>query len=647
MDWIDPRYAEEIKADSEELAVGVAGKAGKSRRTNLVSRTRAALAQPMDVWSAAYDHALGKVSWPKNVTAESTLLWSCVLMEQAEILVRAGMSATQISELASSPSSFASVASGERCDSNVPAAVTSDVRRESVSGLMSWPIEGIAQQWLDDAERQADAAFGLSALLWMLPEHARRSGNTWLGPWLQDSAERVAKCKCDPDDSVLCELVLKCELPLLLGTVTGAGKRTLFVEAFEAMDHLAFLLEQADDLPARWLAYGSSYLRAALGSVLRSRVLADALGLRKFYVPQRTSLARLLEHAARWSRSGGSSLLGFAGTPPTASAHWDALAKLARKSKPLTAVMALSELSSSPMKRKEAKALVTPTKLPPLTNYCDTARVACMQTDWLKRGGRVAIDFSDSPLSVEVIGPKGAILLAGHWTAQVEWNGQAQLQLDDWEEVCWYSDEEVDYLEVEARFGDNCCIQRQIMLFRSEGLVMLADALLGDCDGKWSVQSTLPLGSGVTIDAATATRESWLVTPRNDRCLVLPLALPEWRKQLGSGRLMLDNQTLTLRSTTEARRLYSPVLISVKPAHSDRPLTWRQLTVAENLEIVPASVAAAYRIQIGSEQWIIYRTLAEATRRTALGMHTIYDFYAGRFDGETGDVDTLVEVEAT
>ncbi len=55
----------------------------------------------------------------------------------------------------------------------------------------------------------------------------------------------------------------------------------------------------------------------------------------------------------------------------------------------------------------------------------------------------------------------------------------------------------------------------------------------------------------------------------------------------------------------------------------------------------------AYRIQIGLHQWLIYRTLAEATRRTALGMHTIYDFFAGRFDGETGDVDTLVEVEAT
>jgi hypothetical protein len=238
-------------------------------------------------------------------------------------------------------------------------------------------------------------------------------------------------------------------------------------------------------------------------------------------------------------------------------------------------------------------------------------------------------------------------VLAGRWPLQVELNGQAQLQLDDWDEVCWYSDDEVDYLEVEAKFGDNCVVQRQMILFHEDHMVMLADALIGDCEGQWSMQSTIPLGAGMRYEEAAATREGWLVTPSGARCLVLPLAQPEWRKQLCSHKTTVEQHSLTMKASTSASRLYSPVLISLKPSHAEKPMTWRQLTVAEDLVIVPPSVAVAYRVQIAKEQWLIYRTLAEPVRRTALGIHTIYDFFAGRFDGDTGDVDILVEVEST
>ncbi len=230
----------------------------------------------------------------------------------------------------------------------------------------------------------------------------------------------------------------------------------------------------------------------------------------------------------------------------------------------------------------------------------------------------MAIDFSDSPLSLEVIGPKGLTLLAGRWPLQVELDGQAQIQLDDWDEVCWYSDDEVDYLEVEAKFGDECIVQRQMILFHEDHMVMLADALLGDRDGNWSMQSSLPLGAGMRYEEAAATREGWIVTPAGARCVVLPLAQPEWRKQLCNMKTLVENDSLVMRATTMASRMYSPVLISLKPTHADKPLTWRQLTVGEDLVIVPPSVAVAFRVQIGREQWLIYRTLAEATRRTAL-----------------------------
>ena len=89
----------------------------------------------------------------------------------------------------------------------------------------------------------------------------------------------------------------------------------------------------------------------------------------------------------------------------------------------------------------------------------------------------------------------------------------------------------------------------------------------------------------------------------------------------------------------------TPVLISLCNRHAKKSFTWRQLTVAQNLEVVQRDVAVAYRIQIDKDQWLIYRTLAEAARRTALGMHTLSDFFAGRVKNN-GDLDTLVEVEA-
>ncbi len=635
MDWIDPRYAEEIKAESEDSSAGSSSKSGKSRRKTLISRTRAALAQPVDVWSAAYDHAISHLSWPKHVSAESTFLWSCVLQEQAECLVRAGMSAKQIAYLANATAAPRAV------------SLSDQAQRESVSTLMSWPIEAMAAKWLEEADREADSAFGLAAFAWQLPEHGRRPGNTWLGPWLQDAAERVVKCSCDAEDSVLCELVMKCELPLLLGTVTGAGKRTLFAEAFDAMDQLALLLEQSEDQPARWLAYGTTYLRGALASVLRCRVLADALGLRRFFAPQRAALAQLLEHAARWSRPGASSLLGVNGVVDHAQAHWEALFKIARKSKPLTALMTLSDLIDHDINRNEAKKMVTSSELPPLTHYCETARGVCMQTDWKKRSGRIAMDFSDTPIALEVVGPKGISLLSGRWPIHVELDGQAQMQMDDWEEVCWYSDDEVDYLEIEARFGENCTIQRQLVLFREDGLVLLADALLGEKAGNWSLQSHLQLGAGVAVEEAQKTREAWLVSPHGERCMLLPLAQPEWRTQLCNSKLTFAEHGITLRTTTQAAKVYAPLLLSLKNNHSSKPMTWRQLTVAEDLQIVPPSTAVAFRVQIGSDQWLVYRTLEEATRRTTLGMHTIYDFFTGRFDGDSGDVDILVEVESS
>ncbi|MFO0941650.1 MAG: hypothetical protein U0930_12905 [Pirellulales bacterium] len=55
--------------------------------------------------------------------------------------------------------------------------------------------------------------------------------------------------------------------------------------------------------------------------------------------------------------------------------------------------------------------------------------------------------------------------------------------------------------------------------------------------------------------------------------------------------------------------------------------------------------AVAYRVQIGNEQYVFYRNLATVKRRSFLGVHALCEFFAGSFDKDSGEADTLVEVE--
>lgn len=632
MDWIDPRYVE--VDDVSEMTKGKSKDKRKPRVKPFHSQVAAALAQPLEVWSAAYGHALMRLKWPAGCTLESTWLWSSVIEEQASVLVRAGVPANKLASL---------LAESELTEksSKRPAAVEQE-ELSRVIGLMDQSLETLAYQWLDTADSSAHAALGVAAVAWHLAEHAQHPTANWLTQWLQDVVDRVAKYKADDEDAVLCHLVLQCELPLLVCMTTAGSKRVVQAEASKAMDNLALLLERGEDRPYPWLVHGATYLRAAIASVLRSRVLADSLGLRKFFPPQQKALAALLKHAARWSRGDGTALLGAPQVSPKAKSIWEAAVKLAGGPKQLTA--ALSCVGIKTERRVDVSELTT-SQLPAISHYCDQAGCATMQSDWRHKGSRFAFDFSDNEIFIEALGPKGQPVLSGEWGVHVELNGQREMQLGDWEEVCWFTDKEVDYIEVEAKFGQKAKVQRQAMLFRKERLLVLADALIGTEDGQWLLRSSLPLANGTRFEAAQKTREGFINLPGGQRALALPLHLPEWRSQLGPGRFESVDDQLNITAETTKSRCFTPVLISLCNRHAKKPFTWRQLTVAENLEIVQRDVAVAYRIQIDKDQWLIYRTLADAARRTALGMHTLSDFFAGRVKNN-GDLDTLVEVEA-
>ena len=127
--------------------------------------------------------------------------------------------------------------------------------------------------------------------------------------------------------------------------------------------------------------------------------------------------------------------------------------------------------------------------------------------------------------------------------------------------------------------------------------------------------------------------------------MVLPLALPEWKTATSNGWLRSDDGIVHYElSAREVTGMYAPLLLVLDRKAGLRKYTWRQLTVAEELNIQPCDVANGYRIQLGKKQWLLYRSLTEFGNRTLLGQNYSSEFAFGEFR-EDGTVYEYVEIE--
>ena len=77
--------------------------------------------------------------------------------------------------------------------------------------------------------------------------------------------------------------------------------------------------------------------------------------------------------------------------------------------------------------------------------------------------------------------------------------------------------------------------------------------------------------------------------------------------------------------------MLAPLFFDLRARRMTRPLTWRQLTVAESLKTQPPEVAVGYRVMVGKEQWLIYRSLGSPANRTLLGHNLATEMLVARF----------------
>jgi hypothetical protein len=241
---------------------------------------------------------------------------------------------------------------------------------------------------------------------------------------------------------------------------------------------------------------------------------------------------------------------------------------------------------------------------------------------------------------------EGERLLLGPWHSATTSAGRPIRAAGDWENVCWQCDKLCDLLELSVQLSDGLRLERQLVLGRQDRVLYLADMVIA-ADGvprplRHSV--SLPLDRRSQWQSEHETRDG-VICHGKMSAAVLPLALPEWRSDPRSGTLVEESGRLVLTQEGTGRALCCPLFFDLDPKRTKKDRTWRQLTVAEWMEVVPRDVAVGFRAQSGHDQWLYYRSLAPAGNRTVLGQNIAGEFTAGRFRSN-GKYDEWIEIEA-
>jgi hypothetical protein len=282
-------------------------------------------------------------------------------------------------------------------------------------------------------------------------------------------------------------------------------------------------------------------------------------------------------------------------------------------------------------------------KSPRGADNCEWSCLAVMRSGWSPADAAVAVDFSSIPMKLDVWAD-GRRLYGGLWEFEAQIDGKSVRPTAPWQETCWFKDKDVDYLEFTLPLEEGARLERQILLAHRDRFLLLVDHLQNSQATELELSWQLPLGSGLLFCGEGETRDALLMDGK-PRARAMPLALPEWRVDPRFGELSFSGGGMRLAQRTQARSMACPVFVDLRPKRAALPSTWRQLTVAEALQIKPADVAVSYRIQAGDDQWVYYRSQAARGNRTFLGQNCSSECLLARFKAPEGEIAQLLEVE--
>ncbi len=259
--------------------------------------------------------------------------------------------------------------------------------------------------------------------------------------------------------------------------------------------------------------------------------------------------------------------------------------------------------------------------------------------------------WTDNSVFVELeVGRKEPVLI-GIWDAAIRLGGKLLRPLGDWTEPVVSTEDDCDYFEIDVQLDHDYRLQRHFLLDMANRVLILADTVLWDGDGKrrektLEYESSILYSPTLTPKKTAAATELAFVPPKATKPLfrVLPLGLPEWTDATTDAELTTKESNLVLRQKTTGQSLFAPMFFDLDAKRVGRPYTWRKLTVGENLQKVPDDKAVGWRVQLGKEQFLVYRSLTPMTSRTLLGHNLIDDFCYATFSPPEG-VDAIVTVQ--
>ncbi|MFM8434232.1 MAG: hypothetical protein ACKOBP_02655 [Planctomycetia bacterium] len=351
--------------------------------------------------------------------------------------------------------------------------------------------------------------------------------------------------------------------------------------------------------------------------------------------------------AARWQRASDTALrllggqgriLTGAGRLPASFSHRLLAAQMACKG----AVGRTAAAVSRPQRTidlRQAKRL-----LPRDLHAADSA-TAIIRTGWDRDALRVLVDYRESVPRLE-IATADRLLVDGPWSWKA-WLGDRPLEAEGpWTLSGFESDRKATFLEIATPLGGGLRLERHVAVLARDGVVLLADAITAatpPANTPLRIESAVALGAGLEAEKAEETRDV-AVYDTGMRLTAFPLALPEWTAAKASGRIEAAHGSIALAHESLGGRLYAPLWLDCDPARSGRPLTWRQLTVADTRQNLPRHQAAGFRVQVGRDQWLLYRALDTPRNRTVLGCNLSCEFLLGRIRPD-GTVARTLEIE--
>jgi len=287
----------------------------------------------------------------------------------------------------------------------------------------------------------------------------------------------------------------------------------------------------------------------------------------------------------------------------------------------------------------------TARRLLPRDLHAADSATAIIRTGWDRDALRVLVDYREATPRLE-IATADRLLFDGPWSWRA-WLGDRPLEAEGpWTLSGFESDRKATFLEISAPLGGGLRLDRHVAVLVHDAVVLLADAITAVTPPAGSllrIESKVCVGVGLEAEQADETRDV-AVYDTAMRLTALPLALPEWTAAPASGGIEAANGSIMLRQESLGGRLYAPLWLDCDPARSGRPLTWRQLSVADTRRNLPRHQAAGFRVQVGHEQWLLYRALDRPRNRTVLGCNLSCEFLLGGIRPD-GTVKRTLEIE--